>query len=255
MFSYRSSENMNRLHNSPNSPGSFLGGSKNTAVWIFADYSSYNSKLWPALCGGLVKNTEFNWLYWGLCWRCGGLAKSLECSPQGENRKRCRTQNFNAAPLNGCHQIKIKLHPNQFIYWWLLSWFRHTSLTFLDLCFAWFKLLFLIKISKFCPMLNSHDTEHQSLSQLHHWLTAHCTGFLFSLQHSTSLFRQTVTHFVHFSRILLGNSNAEKNRFRSVLFFCQNGIFFMQSLYFSAFDKHLCKKYAIFFCRLTVPKR
>lgn len=75
-------------------------------------------------------------------------------------------------------------------------------------------------------MLNSHDTEHQSLTDC----TLH-TGFLFSLQHSTSLLRQTVTHFVHFSRILLGNSNAEKNRFRSVLFFWSNWDFFLCNLF------------------------
>lgn len=86
LFLYCSCGHMNRLHTSPRSPGSFLVRSKNQAEWIFADYSIFYSKLWPALCGVSVKNTKFNWLYWGLCWRCCGLAKSLRCSPQGENR-------------------------------------------------------------------------------------------------------------------------------------------------------------------------
>lgn len=120
---------------SPRSPGAFLRRSKNKAAWIFADYSSYNSKLWPALCGGLVKNTKFNWLYWGLCWRCSGLAKSPGCSPLGENR---RSPKFECCTSHNCHQIKMKLLPKQFISCWLASWFRHTSLCLRRLVgFSW----------------------------------------------------------------------------------------------------------------------
>lgn len=241
---------MNRLHNTLNSPGSFLGRSKNKAVWIFADYSSYNLKLWPALCGGLVKNTEFNWLYWGPCWLCGGLAKSLGCSPQGENRKRWRTQNYNAAPLSYCH-------PNQFVYRQLLNLFR--SLAFQELSFVYL-LLFLIKMSNFCPMLSSHDADNQSLSwqhsPIHTSSLSDCTlhRFLFSLQHPASLLRHNChtfhTFFTYWCCWRI--QTLKNNTFRPELFFfLKFWIFFMPFLYFSAFDKHLCKINAILFCTCT----
>lgn len=86
------------------------------------------------------------------------------------------------------------------------------------------------------------------------WLhTAQVFYFLYSFQHHSW---GKLSHILSiFQGYCWGIQMLKKIDSDLCCFFGQIGIFFMQFLYFSAFDKHLCKKYAILFCILTVTKR
>lgn len=152
---------------------------------------------------------------------------------------------FECCTSHDCHQIKIKLLPKQFIYCWLPGWFRQTSI-----CFTWrlvgildidFKLLAHVEQ----PWPRRPVTELTALQQpnfITTWPhTVHVFHFLYSIW--SSLLRQTVaSHVLSMSEGYCCGIQILKKQIQT------STVYFMPSIHFSAFDKHLCKKYAILFC-------